>query len=366
MSQRRTSRRDEFWNDQPSWDDDAAAANDTHRTRSHRQITRSTRIIPGFGATDPTPTSQSRMFDYESDDPDYSTGTVRPASAEIPAGGYAWQVTSTDDFDDDDSGETRDESGGFGLGTYSSLAAGVPAEPIDDEFDDDAEIRPDDQRRRIGVDPLLLRLGIIIAVAVMAIPFAVSLGGGESSADGSDEIEPADTEAEETSTSVADADDTDGATTQTKSKAKTKPRKATSTTAAAVEASASNDSGDGGSDEGSSQQASAAAEPAVACGQEYQVIEGDYWTRLSDASGADLDNLLAANSATLDTPLYPDAVICLSQGAIRQPAPPTTTAPPTTQPPASTAPPTTTPPRPPRRACNDRGAGRYHRGPCDD
>ncbi|CAN5778499.1 hypothetical protein BH20ACT4_BH20ACT4_02430 [soil metagenome] len=91
MTPRRTSRRDGFWNDEPNWDD----AKDTHRTRSSR-------IIPGFSATDPTTTSQSRMFDYKSDDPDYSTGSVRPTSAGTPAGGYAWEVASSDDFDVED------------------------------------------------------------------------------------------------------------------------------------------------------------------------------------------------------------------------------------------------------------------------
>ncbi|CAN5824872.1 hypothetical protein BH20ACT4_BH20ACT4_04720 [soil metagenome] len=79
MTPRRTSRRDEFWNDEPNGDD----AKDTHRTPSQRQITCSSRIIPGFSATDPT-------------------RSVRPTSAGTPAGGYAWEVASSDDFDVED------------------------------------------------------------------------------------------------------------------------------------------------------------------------------------------------------------------------------------------------------------------------
>ena len=35
------------------------------------------------------------------------------------------------------------------------------------------------------------------------------------------------------------------------------------------------------------------------------VVEGDFWIRLADASGVPLDELLDANDATVDTPLYP-------------------------------------------------------------
>ncbi|MDQ3738648.1 MAG: hypothetical protein M3337_05710, partial [Actinomycetota bacterium] len=169
MSPRPSPRRDQFWNDQPSWDD----ARDAQRTRSHRRITRGNRIIPALRPTDPTPTSQSRMFDYENDDPDYSTGTVRPTSTPTPSGGYAWEVTSADDLGgDDDGGETPDQSGEFGLGTYSGLAAGGQAARIDSKYDQ-AEVGLADRPRRVLVDPLLMRLGIIIAIAVLATPFAI-------------------------------------------------------------------------------------------------------------------------------------------------------------------------------------------------
>jgi len=129
MTSRRHRQRDEFWSDQPDWDD----ARETHRTRQHAQITRGHRIVPGLGASDPTPTMQSRIFDFE-DDPDYTTGTVRPAAARTPRaatassaapGGYAWAVTSTDDFGVDDWDLEADHSGQYGLGSYAGLNDGA-------------------------------------------------------------------------------------------------------------------------------------------------------------------------------------------------------------------------------------------------
>ncbi len=94
--------------------------------------------------------------------------------------------------------------------------------------------------------------------------------------------------------------------------------------------------------------ASESAEREQRCAIDYVVVEGDFWIRLADASGIPLDELLDANDATVDTPLYPGATICLPDGA-SVPAPPTTvavTAPPATTPaattPATTAKPVTT------------------------
>jgi hypothetical protein len=78
--------------------------------------------------------------------------------------------------------------------------------------------------------------------------------------------------------------------------------------------------------------AAAPAEPAaaVSCGLAYTVVAGDYWLRLADESGAELAAVLHANSATVDTPLFPGDEICLPEGATR-PAPPTTAPPVSTQ-----------------------------------
>jgi hypothetical protein len=72
------------------------------------------------------------------------------------------------------------------------------------------------------------------------------------------------------------------------------------------------------------------------CAIDYTVVAGDFWIRLADASGVPIDELLDANDATSDTPLYPGSTICLPAGA-SVPSPPTTAAPA----PAQTAPATT-------------------------
>jgi Lysozyme like domain/LysM domain len=88
---------------------------------------------------------------------------------------------------------------------------------------------------------------------------------------------------------------------------------------------------------------------ASACQLSYTVAAGDYWIRLADAAGIALAKLLQANLATVQTPLYPGDEICLPNGAAL-PAPPSTTTaappttPPVTSPPTTAAPTTTAPP----------------------
>lgn len=88
----------------------------------------------------------------------------------------------------------------------------------------------------------------------------------------------------------------------------------------------------------------AATAPAP-CANVYEPVAGDYWLRIAEASGVTLEDLLAKNDATTETPLYPGEEICLPAGAAA-PAPSTeapTTAAPTTAAP-TTEPPTTVPP----------------------
>jgi hypothetical protein len=105
-----------------------------------------------------------------------------------------------------------------------------------------------------------------------------------------------------------------------------------------------------------------ATEPT--CGNRYELGAGDYWIRIADASGVSLADLLAVNSASVDTVLVPGRSICLPAGASTPTPPPTTPAPtaaPTTSrpatsvapsrptattPPRTTPPPTTAPPAP--------------------
>jgi hypothetical protein len=94
--------------------------------------------------------------------------------------------------------------------------------------------------------------------------------------------------------------------------------------------------------------ATALAAQEAPCANLYESVAGDYWLRIADAAGLELDVLLELNDATPDTPLYPGSEVCLPAGAVGPVAP--TTAAPTTMPPttaaaaaATTAPPTTAP-----------------------
>ena len=124
--------------------------------------------------------------------------------------------------------------------------------------------------------------------------------------------------------------------------------------------SASNDDSSGG----------AATRVARPCANVYASVAGDYWLRIADAAGLDLDELLELNDATADSPLYPGSEVCLPAGASGPAAPttappataapstppstdpattaaPASTAPATTEPPATTQDETTVPPAPP-------------------
>ncbi len=97
---------------------------------------------------------------------------------------------------------------------------------------------------------------------------------------------------------------------------------------------------DGGS---SGTPAAVAAAETAPCANLYESVAGDYWLRIADAAGLELDELLELNDATPDTPLYPGSEVCLPAGASGPSAPTTaapTTAPPTTAP-STTAPATT-------------------------
>jgi LysM repeat protein len=79
---------------------------------------------------------------------------------------------------------------------------------------------------------------------------------------------------------------------------------------------------------------------AAPCGARYELVAGDYWIRIADASGVSLAELLEVNGASVDTTLVPGRSICLPVGA-GTPAPPTTVATPAAPP----APATTSAPR---------------------
>ena len=210
---------------------------------------------------------------------------------------------------------------------------GPPTMPIEmfDEVDPWVEHAG---RGVMGVDPRLVRVGAVAAAAVLMIPLALALredDGGTLRADPS----------AITSTSAPAAPTTTVVTI---------PITAAAVAPAPAPAPAADSSADDG-DAGASVQHVAAIEPP-ACAGTYTVVFNDYWNRFPESSGASVEEWLAANGASHDTPLYVGDELCIPEGATAPAPAPTTTAaaqttaaPPTTAPPPP--PPTTAPPPPP-------------------
>jgi len=213
--------------------------------------------------------------------------------------------------------------------------------------------------RRAAVDPLLLRVGAIVAAAVLATPVALALRD-----EPDDQLATAETESSTTTAPEASGETLSTGLTRT-------ARRRSSTTAVAMveKRTATDDETEAPVEVDDTPAPETTAAPAARCAAEYEVVAGDYWVRLADAAGVGLGALLGVNGASSDTALYPGDVICLPDGA-QQPAPPpapttetpttqatttqaTTTQAPTTEatttePPEQTKPPTTPEPtRPP-------------------
>ena len=276
-----------------------------------------------------------------------------------------------------------------------ALAALAPIEARDRE----------DRRRRPGaIDPLLVRVGAVALATTLLVPLAIGLTSGD---DDSDTLTTATTEVS-VAPAVDETPDTDASTSDAGTPAGLDPASlppavpvverddaptATiesspaadvgSDEVAAEAASSKSDESTESAESGESAESRASSagsggtqdetveadadpvdevveevveqvdEPAVAddgaarvdnCAIDYTVVDGDFWLRLADAAGVPLAELLEANGATVDTPLYPGDEICLPAGS-STPAPPaatTTAAPTTTDAPTTTTAPTTT------------------------
>ena len=250
----------------------------------------------------------------------------------------------------------------------------VPAGP-DDEFDDEkfaamapvALVERDDRRRGMvgGLDPLLVRIGAVAIATTLMVPLAIGWtsddGDGDTISSAVDESFEATGDAASTSVDVpttvvldpADlppavpvqrSNETSGSSSTSEAPAAPPaPSSSTSssTTAAADDTSASES--DASASTGSTAAATQAS-PADDCALDYEVQFGDFWLRLADGAGVPLTELLDANNATADTPLFPDSTICLPAGSSTPPPPPApTTAPATTAAPTTAAPTTAAP-----------------------
>ena len=243
---------------------------------------------------------------------------------------------------------------------HAAAEPSIPTEAVDESWDDEWIVEPDPTPSP-GVDPLLARLGGLAIVTTLLIPLALGLRSHDDSPAAADVTSavvtlagPVDTSVPPTPavtaapTVVADTAASTSAASSAEVTAAPEPA-TTAAPAASTPPISAADQSTSAADQSSAELSTAAvasetAAPEQSCAIDYDVVEGDFWIRLADASGVPLDELLDANDATVETPLYPGATMCLPDGAT-VPAPPTTAAPVTTTPtttPATTAKPVTT------------------------
>jgi len=200
--------------------------------------------------------------------------------------------------------------------------AAAPPAGFDDGSPVDHWVEPQANRSTVGVDPRLLRVGAIVGAAVLVIPIGLALRDDADSA----------TLAGATATTVAP-----GTLAPPTSTTIVLPATVAPTPVAPPPVTDGDDDDDAVAVAGF-----AKAEPdEPECAGTYTVIPNDSWNRFPRTSGASVEEWLAANDATLDTPLYVGDELCIPEGATA-PAPPQTTAPPTTAAPETTAAPTVT------------------------
>jgi LysM repeat protein len=212
-------------------------------------------------------------------------------------------------------------------------------------------------RQSVGhVDPLLRRMGALAIAVALCVPVAMSL---RSSGDGRAALQPEATTLSVGSTAEVAADPTVAAAVPSE------PASGDASVAAAAPAAqpAVTDAGTEPTTAATTP-ATEATEPAAAntissapavarqpveaasvttelvCDKDYEVVAGDYWILIADKVSVDLKEVLAANNATTDTPIYPGRTICLPDNAstptTAAPAPATTDAPATTAAPKAT------------------------------
>ncbi len=202
-------------------------------------------------------------------------------------------------------------------------------------------------RQSIGhVDPLLRRMGALAVAVALCVPVAMSL---RSSNDGRASLQPQATtlavggSAPQVSTdpiaasAAAEAAVTVAAAPVAEAAAQPAATEADPTTEATSPATAATPPATEASNTISTSpvvaaQVEAASETTeLVCDKEYEVVAGDYWILIAKKVSVELEEVLTANNASTDTPLYPGRTVCLPQGAstptTAAPAPATTDAP---------------------------------------
>ena len=262
------------------------------------------------------------------EDPDWSRAVEVPRIRSDDTGGVA-RTTGLGQL-------VRDVSGGIPRAHARSFERTrahhvVTSRPIERHFEDTTDdwalvdhwLEPEPNRRptRAGIDPTLLRLGAAAAVGVLMIPVALALReeDGELRAD----------EAAAVTTALP------------------QPLAAPATTVATIPPTAAPVQAAipaiAGGDSAAAIAAPVAGLDEPSCAGIYTVIPNDFWNRFPKSSGVSVEEWLAANDATADTPLYVGDELCIPAGATAPAPPSASTVPPTTAVPAMTVTPAPTP-----------------------
>jgi LysM repeat protein len=364
-----SSGNDDFWGDQSDWSDRINTQPISRVPRTDATIDQP--AVPlNVGAERAGQRIKRRWANLLSNgtNPTREHGIVRPEAARpvtgsrsaTPAEGMFDDLDDLDDLDDRDDRDDRDDLDDRDY-TYGNTAVATPTPRTDpvaaaEPQQWDAEFAPASvatgQTESPGVDPLLMRLGVVALVAALLVPTLLSFRGSNTEAliESSPLSEP---------TATFNILPTDAATVEVSALAATgqldpndlppavpvNMQHATVTEATAPGAKPISAT-QLVNPETTPAKGSAALDAAAAnapadriertCAIDYAVVAGDFWIRLADAAEVPLAELLEANGASSVTPIYPGTSICLPAGAAT-PAPPTTAAP------ATPAPATTTP-----------------------
>ncbi len=192
-------------------------------------------------------------------------------------------------------------------------------DPDDAGWDEAWELSPSEPPRS-GVDPLLARLGGLAVILTLLVPVVLGFASddGETVLSASPATQPIGT-ANAAASDATTADPIAADPVETVNSADTADT-ADSPDATSLPAPAPVPSvADAVAPETSAIVETTSAPPAtetlVDCALDYEVAAGDFWIRIADGSGATLRDILAANGATVSTPLYPGRSICLPAGS---------------------------------------------------
>ncbi len=230
-------------------------------------------------------------------------------------------------------------------------------------------VEPFSTRLGLGaVDPLLVRLGVVITALVLLVPLALSLRPNDAQATesvpgvvaavGAAPLTTAAASSIDVASSAATApaavaiesdgpSEAPGAETADGAPAVPAAGDAAPDTATAPATGQLGDTGDVPDSRTVSVEAATVDQVAERqipeCPQTYEAAAGDSWYRIADAAGVTPAALLSENRATVDSVILPGDGICLPAGAAMPAAPAPTEAPSTADAPSTTEAPTTTP-----------------------